>query len=51
VTEIATGWNENRTVGSKAQKWVFTALEDITTSSPFPILGIDWRGCSAALSG
>lgn len=42
VTDIATGWTENRTVGNKAQKWVLAALEDITTSFPFPILGIDW---------
>jgi hypothetical protein len=41
VTDIATGWTENRTVRNKAQKWVFAALEDITESFPFPILGID----------
>lgn len=41
VTDIATGWTENRTVRNKAQKWVFEALEDITKSFPFPIIGID----------
>lgn len=41
VTDIATGWTENRTVRNKAQKWVFAALQDITNSFPFPIIGID----------
>lgn len=41
VTDIATGWTENRSVRNKAQKWVFAALEDITASFPFPIIGID----------
>jgi len=41
VTDICTGWTENRTVRNKAQKWVFAALVDITAAFPFPILGID----------
>jgi hypothetical protein len=41
VTDIATGWTENRSVRNKAQKWVFEALEDITASFPFPVIGID----------
>jgi Integrase core domain len=41
VTDIATGWTENRSVRNKAQKWVFAALLDITTAFPFPIVGID----------
>jgi len=41
VTDIATGWTENRGVRNKAQKWVFEALLDITKAFPFPILGID----------
>ena len=41
VTDIATGWTENRSVRNKAQKWVFAALIDITAVFPFPILGID----------
>lgn len=41
VTDIATGWTENRAVRNKAQKWVLTALTDIVTGFPFPILGID----------
>ncbi len=41
VTDVATGWTENRTVRNKAQKWVFAALLDITKAFPFPIIGID----------
>jgi hypothetical protein len=41
VTDIATGWTENRTVRNKAQKWVFAALTDVVEHLPFPILGID----------
>ncbi len=41
VTDIATGWTENRTVRNKAQKWVFAALTDVVENLPFPILGID----------
>ena len=29
VTDIATGWTENRSVRNKAQKWVIAALEEI----------------------
>ena len=41
VTDIATGWTENRAVRNKAQKWVFAALVDIRAHLPFPLLGID----------
>jgi len=41
VTDIATGWTENRSVPNKARKWVLAALEDIAEVMPFPILGID----------
>ena len=41
VTDIATGWTENRSVRNKAQKWVFAALMDIRDHLPFPLLGID----------
>jgi hypothetical protein len=41
VTDIATGWTENRSVPNKAQKWVVAALEDIGKVMPFPLLGID----------
>jgi hypothetical protein len=29
VTDIATGWTENRSVPNKARTWVLAALEDI----------------------
>lgn len=41
VTDIATGWTENRSVPNKARKWVLGALEDIAKVMPFPILGVD----------
>ena len=41
VTDIATGWTENRSVPSKAAKCVLAALEGIATKMPFPILGVD----------
>ena len=41
VTDIATGWTENRSVPNKARKWVIAALEDIGKTMPFPIVGID----------
>lgn len=41
VTDIATGWTENRSVKNKAQKWVVEALTEIATVLPFPILGVD----------
>jgi len=41
VTDIATGWTENRSVPNKASKWVVAALADIAKVLPFPQLGID----------
>ena len=41
VTDIATGWTENRSVRTRAQKWVFAALLEIRSCFPFPIIGID----------
>jgi len=41
VTDIATGWTENRSVPNKARKRVVAALEDIAKVMPFPLLGID----------
>lgn len=35
VTDIATGWTENRSVRNKAQKWVVAALEAIAKIMPF----------------
>ncbi len=41
VTDIATGWTENRSVPNKARKWVLAALDEIAAIMPFPILGVD----------
>jgi len=41
VTDIATGWTENRSVRNKARKWVIAALEGIDKVMPFPLLGVD----------
>ena len=41
VTDIATGWTENRSVPSKSAKCVLAALNDVAAKMPFPILGVD----------
>jgi hypothetical protein len=41
VTDVATGWTENRSVPSKEAKCVLRALESIANNMPFPILGVD----------
>ena len=41
VTDIATGWTENRSVRNKARKWVLAALEDVASIMPFPLVGVD----------
>lgn len=41
VTDIATGWTENRTVSDKRQASVVAALTDVVTHLPFPVKGID----------
>ncbi len=41
VTDIATGWTENRSVPNKTAKIVLAALEKIAAKMPFPILGVD----------
>jgi hypothetical protein len=41
VTDVATGWTENRSVPSKEAKCVLSALESIATKMPFPIMGVD----------
>jgi hypothetical protein len=41
VTDIATGWTENRSVPDKTAKCVLAALNDIAAKLPFPILGVD----------
>jgi hypothetical protein len=44
VTDIATGWTENRSVPDKTAKCVLAALNDIARKMPFPILGVDSSG-------
>jgi hypothetical protein len=41
VTDIATGWTENRSVPDKAAKCVLAGLNDIARKMLFPILGVD----------
>lgn len=41
VTDIATGWTENRSVPKKTANCVLAALNDIAYRMPFPILGVD----------
>ncbi|WP_111512756.1 integrase catalytic domain-containing protein [Mycobacterium kyogaense] len=41
VTDVATGWTENRSVPSKSAKNVVAALNDIANTMPFPIIGVD----------
>ncbi|HZW43898.1 MAG TPA: transposase family protein, partial [Dermatophilaceae bacterium] len=41
VTDIATGWTENRSVPNKARRWVIEALEEIASIMPFPVIGVD----------
>jgi hypothetical protein len=41
VTDIATGWTENRSIPDKTGKCVLAALNDIARKMPFPILGVD----------
>jgi hypothetical protein len=44
VTDIATGWTENRTVPDKRQANVVAALTDVVTHLPFPIRSSPGRG-------
>jgi hypothetical protein len=41
LTDIATGWTENRSIPDRSAKWVLAALNDIARRMPFPILGVD----------
>lgn len=41
VTDIATGWTENRSVPDRTAKCVLAALNHIASVMPFPILGVD----------
>jgi hypothetical protein len=41
ATDVYSGWVELRPTLNKAHKWVFQALDDIRSSLPFPLLGLD----------
>ena len=41
VTDVATGWTEQRAVPTKAQRYVFEALEQLRQTLPFALLGLD----------
>jgi hypothetical protein len=41
VTDIATGWTENRTVPDKRQVHVVAAITEVINALPFPVRGID----------
>ena len=41
VTDIATGWTENRSMPDRAAKTVLCALNHIAAAMPFPIVGVD----------
>jgi hypothetical protein len=41
ATDVASGWNEQRAIKNKAQKWTFEALEEIRGRLPFELLGLD----------
>lgn len=41
VTDIATGWTENRSIPDRSAKCVLAALNEIARAVPFPVLGVD----------
>jgi hypothetical protein len=41
VTDIATGWTENRSLPDRAAKNIVAALNHIGAAMPFPIVGVD----------
>lgn len=41
VTDIATGWTENRSLPDRTAKHVVAALNHVAAAMPFPILGVD----------
>jgi hypothetical protein len=40
-TDVATGWSEQLAVPSKAQCWVFEAIQEMRRRLPFALLGLD----------
>jgi len=41
MTDVATGWTEQRAVLNKAEKWVFEAIEGLRRELPFRVRGLD----------
>jgi hypothetical protein len=41
ATDVYSAWIELRPTLNKAHRWVFQALQDIKSSLPFPLLGLD----------
>lgn len=41
VTDIATGWTENRSLPDRTAKHILAALNHIAAAMPFPIVGVD----------
>jgi len=41
LTDVCSGWTENRAVKNRAQKWTFEALDNIKKRLPFSIKGLD----------
>jgi hypothetical protein len=41
ATDVATGWSEQLAVPTKAQRWVFEAIEEMRRRLPFALLGVD----------
>jgi hypothetical protein len=41
MTDMATGWTENRSIRNNASKWIVEAVELLRGSFPFPLTGFD----------
>lgn len=41
ATDVSTGWSEQLAVPTKAQSWVFEAIEEMRERLPFTLLGLD----------
>ena len=41
LTDVCSGWTENRAVKNRAQKWTFEAIDNIKKRLPFSIKGLD----------
>jgi hypothetical protein len=45
-TDVLMGWTETVSIKSRARKWVIEGHDEILTSFPYPILGINYDGGS-----